>query len=306
MPQSQYLQGGDLAAYGVPTATAAQIGAASTLVDAYLMRPEGLVYDVDGQGLPAWMAALDPVFTLHLSGAIAPGQNVVANFVETAVAASLQPGQVLILDRQSTAPDVSEAVVVLSVSGSAVTLKKVVFEHSGGATADTGLVVEEERVLPNKRPKGRVAHWPVARLLSGKGRYGLGRRSEVSGMMPMEDFSLLSAFKMFGGPPLWELMDVSLIDVEPGGDFWIPAGVFLAYYTRVYLAFVAGYPFAALPPEIKQATATLILNNAASQAMPQTFKSAKAGDTQITKFAATLIDDDTKSMLARYRVRQFI
>lgn len=303
MPQSQYLQSGDYAGYGVSGTSAQQVAAASTLIDAYLMRPEGLVYSVDGNGLPGWMTALDPKFTLQLAAPISPGQNVQATFTNAPMANALQPGTVLILDRATS--NIAEPVVVLSVLNGVVTLQSVSFAHGSNATADAGLVVEEERVLPHGRPKGRVAHWPLVRLISGKGRYGFGRRGSGSAAFPLEEFNLLAVFQKFGGPPQWEQMNVALVGIEPQGDFWIPAGVMLAYYTRVYLAFVTGFPFSALPIEIKQATANLILNNQA-QAIPGNIKSVKAGDTQMTKFAASIIDDDTKAMLNRYRVRQFI
>jgi hypothetical protein len=49
---SSYLSGGDLAAFGVPNATATQVQAASGIVDGFLQRPAGCVYDpVAGQML---------------------------------------------------------------------------------------------------------------------------------------------------------------------------------------------------------------------------------------------------------------
>ncbi len=42
---ASYLQGTDLAAFGVANATATQIAEASLLIDSYLNRPEGLIYD---------------------------------------------------------------------------------------------------------------------------------------------------------------------------------------------------------------------------------------------------------------------
>jgi hypothetical protein len=305
MPQSQYLQSADYANYGVSGTNAQQVAAASVLIDAYLMRPEGLLYSVDGNGLPGWMTAKDPDCTLALAAPISPGQNVPATFTAATqpTAAQLQVGAVLILDRANAG--IAEPVVVASNTNGAVTFQSVSFAHSANATADWGLVVEEERVLPQGRPKGRISHWPLRRLISGKGRYGFGRRGSGSAAFPLEEFNLLAVFQKFGGPPQWEQMNVSLVAVEPQGDFWIPAGIMLAYYTRVYLAFVAGWTYASLPPEIKQATANII-NNTGAQQIPGNIKSIKAGDTQITKFASSVIDDDTKAMINRYRVRQFI
>ncbi len=50
-----YLQSTDLAAFDVPNATAGQIQQASLLIDAFLQRPEGLIYTVDGSGNPLAM-----------------------------------------------------------------------------------------------------------------------------------------------------------------------------------------------------------------------------------------------------------
>lgn len=50
-----YLQNTDLAAFDVPNATSGQIQQASLLIDAYLQRPEGMIYTVDGSGNPLAM-----------------------------------------------------------------------------------------------------------------------------------------------------------------------------------------------------------------------------------------------------------
>lgn len=306
MPQSQYLQGSDLAAYGVATATAQQVQAASITIDTYLGRPEGMVWAPDGTGQPGWMLAKDPVLTLHTVGAISPGLNVQVTAVEASVAATLNPGDVLILDRTSSNPFVAEAVYVVSVTGAVITLNQVQFAHAGGVTMETGMVIVEERVLPSGRPKSRVAHWPVQRIVSGLGRYGFGRRAQGSSGYPLEAFNLLATLQQFGGPPIWEVMNISHVGFEPDGDFWIPAGILLAYYTRIKLAFVCGWPQGALPTWIKQATANVITNTAGAAGMPPSIKTAKAGDTQLTRWAASQIDDDTKAMIQRYRVRDFI
>ncbi|HEY1772432.1 MAG TPA: hypothetical protein VGH91_04490 [Gammaproteobacteria bacterium] len=305
MPQSQYLTGGDLAAYGVAGATTQQVCTASVLVDTYLLRPEGMVWAPDSSGRPGWMVAKDPVLTLHSAGAISPGLNVQVPVVETNVAPMLQPGDVMILDRQSTGPFVGETVVVGSVINGIITLNQVLYAHSGGVTLETGMVIVEERVLPSGRPKSRVAHWPVARMVSGLGRYGFGRRSQGSSGYPLEAFNLLATLQQFGGPPIWEQMDVTHMGIEPEGDFWIPAGILLAYYTRVKLAFVCGWPVGALPSWVKQAVANVIINTGATIGMPPNIKLAKAGDTQLTRWASSNIDEDTKAMIQRYRVRDF-
>ena len=76
MPSS-YLTSADYPNYGLPASTtAAQVTTASTLIDLYLKRPEGLVWLPDGSGAPGWMAALSPTQSFTATGPIAPGNNV--------------------------------------------------------------------------------------------------------------------------------------------------------------------------------------------------------------------------------------
>lgn len=304
MPQSSYLASGEYTSYGLSASTtAAQVAVASGIIDAYLMRPEGLVWSPDAAGAPGWMASLDPKFTLTLAADVAPGANVTVTVTSAGFANSIKPGEVLILDRSNA--NAAEAVVVTSVTGASMVLEQISFAHSAGAKLDAGMVIVEERVLPHGRPKGRVAHWPVARLFSGVGRYGYGRRSQGSSGMPVDEYNLMATMSAFGGPPLWELMTISAVGIEPEGDFWIPAGRLLAYYTRVKLWHVCGWPVGSVPTAIKLACANIINTNGAMTGIPAGLKTAKAGDTSLTRFAASQMDDDTRAMLERYKVRQF-
>lgn len=304
MPQSSYLQSGDYANYGVTGTTAAQVGTASTIIDAYLSRPEGLVWTSDASGAPGWMAALDPTLTLTTGpSSIAPGLNVAVTVTSAAVAKAIRAGDVLVLDRSNNAA--AETVVVVSVTGASVVLAQVLFAHAGGVTLEAGMMVVEEKVMPAGRAKSRLSHWPVAKLVSGMGRYGFGRRSQTNGNYPSEVLNLLSTVSALGGPPQWESVSVDAIGVEPAGDFWMPAGMLVAYYTRVKLAFVCGWPQAAIPPQIKQACANIIISTGATTGLPPGIKSAKAGDTQLTRFAATQMDDDTRALIERFKARLF-
>ena len=49
---------------------------ASAIVDNYLKRPEGLLYQIDSTGKPAYMKALTPSMQFKAPGGIAPGTNV--------------------------------------------------------------------------------------------------------------------------------------------------------------------------------------------------------------------------------------
>lgn len=301
MPSS-YLQPGEYAAYGLPSSTAAgDVAQASTLIDAFLGRPEGLVWAPDGAGLPCYMAGLVGMgMALTAPGAISPGQSVAVPV--TGPGAAAQVGDVLILDRATSG--LTEAVTVISSTPTSVTLRSVANAHGGGALLEAGLVIQEQKMLPANRPLTMLAQTPVARILSGTGRYGYARRGDM-GVSSIDDFNLLAALSHFGGPPVWEVFDPAGTDVDPiTGQLWVPAGIMLAYYTEVRVRYVAGFSAAGLPPEVKMATARTVqaLANAPSLGA---VKSYKAGGYAVENFASTLLSDDLKAQLQRYMARAF-
>lgn len=301
MPSS-YLTSDDFATYGLPSTTSvAQVTAASTLIDMYLKRPEGLVWVPDGTGAPGWMAALSPSQSFTLGAAIAPGQNVVVPLVGGV--AALLVGDVIVLDRADSA--IGEPVAIVSISGQNVTLQSVVFAHAQGATADKGMTIKQHKFMPDGRPVTNLAFTPVARLIAGQGRYGYGRRG-ASSRYQVDEFNLLASLSHFGGPPVWEFFPI----INTGVDFetgmvWVPAGVMLAYYSEINLWYVAGFPAAGLPGAIKAACANVIMAQAMIPQIGATKKYA-AGDTSIERFAASVLDEDTKAMLAPYRAKLFV
>lgn len=303
---SAYLAADDLALYGVANATSQQIAQGSSLVDAYLKRPEGLVWSPDSQGLPCFMAALSPMLSLKLNSGISPGANVAVEF--SGPASMLQVGDVVILDRANA--NSVEACVIASTSGPsgnpAITLQSVINAHDAQATADTGLVIEEQKYMPDSRPITFASRAPLMRVISGTGRYGYGRRGDAANYN-MEQFNLLAAVSKFGGPPAWELMTTSLDnswDVNTG-QVWIPSGIMLAYYSEVKLRYVAGFPASSVPGAVKQACAMLIQ---AAVNVPNlgNVKMYKAGDTQIENWAASFLSDDIKMALQPYMARLFV
>lgn len=302
---SIYLQDTDLALYGVGSASNAQVVQASALIDAYLQRPEGLIWSPDSQGMPCDMAALSPSLSFTLAGDIAPGSNVVVSL--SGPVNALQVGDVLVLDRAN--PSLKEACVVASTTGPnnalQITLSSVTNAHAAAATADLGLVIEEQKYLPAERPITSVSRAPLLRIVAGVGRYGYARQGEAQNYN-MDQFNLLAAVSRFGGPPAWEIFNPLMggFDIQTG-QVWIPAGVMLAYYTEVKLRYVAGFQYSNLPSSVKMACAQLI-QALAERPQLGNVKSYKAGDTQITNFAATLLDDDAKTNLNAYRARLFV
>lgn len=303
-----YLQVGDGATYGIPNVTSAQLQQASAQIDAYLGRREGLVWVPDGNGAPAYMGRALPELTLTLNGAINPGTNVTAILIGPTQ--MIQAGAVLIAD--SGTPSITEALVVQSVTGQSVVFNAVQFAHANGATLQTGLTIVEQRTMPQNRPLTMVSRTPVTRVLSGVGRYGYMRRGEDS-VGSIDTYNLLAVMSKFGGPPAWEPWTPQANSIDPQtGQIWVPAGVLLAYYTEVRIHYVAGWAYASIPQEIRQACANIANNIINTAGVPGTMQKVAAGDTSFQRFNvqpqklnSLLIDDDTKALLEPYRVRIF-
>jgi len=303
---SQYLTLSEAPVYGLKSVTDAQISQASTLIDAYLKRPEGLVWAPDSTGTPCYMTTPVAQASFTLAQAIAPGATVPVTL--TGPTGILAVGDVLILDRKNTA--LTEACVVATTVGAtnqlSITFQNVLNAHAQGATVELGLVIEEQKYMPSNRPLTFLSRTPLMNVTSGVGRYGYGRRGD-SANYNMEQFNLLAAVNKFGGPPVWELFQSSLSsswDVQTG-QVWVPAGIMLAYYSEVKLRYVAGFPAGSIPASVKFACARLIQ---AMQATPSTgnTKSLKAGDTSQAMFTASVLDEDTKASLQPYAARLFV
>lgn len=301
MPSS-YLQSGEYATYGIPSSTtAAQVTQASSLIDGYLSRSEGLIWVPDANGNPCYMSAMTPIITMTSTGSIAPGQNV--NVTVTGGIQTIQSGLVAILDRAN--PELTEACIVNSITGNVIQLTNVQFSHAPNCLLEFGMVIFEEKQMPTGRPLSVVSKTPVQIVLAGQGRYGYPRRGN-SGVYAVNEYNLMAAITKFGGPPIWEIFNQTLISIDPNtGELWAPAGILLAYYTEIRWSYIAGYQYASLPSQIKQACANLV-NAANNMPMNGSIKMQRAGDTAIERFGATYFDQDTKAMLDPFRARLFV
>lgn len=302
---SIYLQPGDYAAWGVPEANSSQVQRASTLVDAYLERPEGLIYATDAAGAPAYMAALAPASALGawtIGGAISPGRNVVVPFQAATLGLPDLIGEVLVLDRDDA--DRCEAVAITGMDQQAgtVTLDRVAFPHSSGTTAETGLCIVEERSMPSKRSVTRASRSPIARLIAGVGRCSYGRRSDqVAGAFA--DVNLLSMGAAFG-PPAWLPFDVTQASISVAtNEIWVPASIMAAYYSEVRIRYVAGFPAGAVPNVVKKATADIVGKFANFSDADPMFKIVQAGGTRLERWTESNLDTDTKALLEPFRLK---
>ena len=303
---AQYLQGADLTAFGVPNATGPQIQQASSQIDVFLQRREGLLWAPDASGNPCYMEGLSAALTLTLQSSINPGTSVVATLQGPTV--GLQIGAVLVADIQT--PAATEALVVQAITGQQVTFAAVKFAHAANAQLSAGLTIVEQRTMPQDRPLTMLAKTPVMNVLSGVGRYGYMRRgSDAIGSI--DTYNLLAVMSKFGGPPAWEPFTPQANSIDPQtGQLWVPAGVLLAYYTEVRVHYVAGWTYASLPADVKQACANIINNIVDTAGVPGTMQRVQTGAAAMQRFASQggalsslVLDDDTKMLLAPYRAR---
>lgn len=295
-----YLSLDDAAAYGVPKATAAELTQASSLIDAYLKRRDGLLYGVDATGNPAYMARKTATATLQAPNGIPAGVGVSVALSGPVTAVSV--GDVLLVDRATAA----EALLVTALNGASVTFARVDNAHAAGCALEAGLLVVEERTLPDSRPLTLLSYPPVARLLSGLGRYGYTRRSVMNELL-VEEYNLLATMSHFGGPPQWEPFPVDNAGFDRDtGRIWIPSGALLAYFTDIRVQYVAGYSYASLPDPIKSACANVV---AAFENFPElngNIRRFQAGQQVAERFADQVLDADTKTLLDPWCARTFI
>lgn len=297
---SNYLEGVE-GLYGLPTPLPAGVAEqASAIVDSEIKRPEGLIYVNDKNGNPAYMKALMPVFTYQISAGVAPGALVTVTVTPPNVRPDML-GEVLVLDRGN--PDLVEAVVVVGTAGNnQITLAAVQNTHAANVKMDMGLVITEERSVPAKRSIVRYSRFPCPMILSLMGRYAYGRRSDQS--MGGVDANLLASVQQFGGAPVWTPITISNASwSDATGEIWIPSGNLLAYYSDVKIKYVAGFPIA--PDPVVRGTAAIAQSLIATTSMGGGIKAIQAGDTRITRFGATNVDENTRSLLEPYKARLF-
>lgn len=255
----------------------------------------------DYLGQPAYMVGLDPTASFTSASSISSGTLVPVTVTGAPVNRSLV-GEVLILDRAN--PASLEAVTIFDANPTTgvLILQSVTTSHTGPVTMELGLTISEERALPANRSQTRVSRFPVYRIQSAFGRYGYGRRgNQISGQM--QEFNLLATISSFGGPPVWQPIDTTQIDINSAtGELWVPAGLLLAYYSEVRLRYIAGWSQSAVPPVIKQAVANII---SAFGDTPTTanIRSISAAGISMSRQSASFLDDDTKHMLEPYKAR---
>jgi len=297
MPNA-YLSPDEYATYGLDgDTTAADVINASAVVNSHTMRVEGLVWMPDSRGLPCYMAGLTPTASYTLPVALTGGVAATFAFPAAGAGASNLLNEILIVDRANTGAVEALVITGVDTAHATITVAPPVNNHAIGATLELGMTIVEERAIAPKRSQTRVTRWPVARLLSGCGRYSYGRRSDqVAGLY--NDVNLIAAVQTFGGPPQWIPFDIRQADISIAtGEVWVPAGLLLAYYTDVRLRYVAGYPASGVPQAVKQATANIVRNAKNAEFAPPNFKVFQAGGTKVERWSSSDLDEDTKRLL---------
>ncbi len=298
---STYFSGEDALNFGVPDATQAQVLQASSIIDGFLLRREGLVWNQDFLGNPCYMEGLSPLLTIKTQNQILPGMSVTVSYIGPDLNSS-HVGDVLVIDRSDSTK--TESCVIQSIGVGTVTLELVKSQHDALSSLDLGLVILEQFDLPSNRSVGRLARFPNIKLLSGMGRYSYGRRSDqIRGNFA--EFNLLATVQTFGGPPQWVPFSVNQVDINHAtGEIWVPSGILLSCFSDVKVRYVAGWSSDNLPWQIKQACAQIIL---ATKDIPLT-ASVKGIRDQTTglsvdRFTSSLLSNDVKSLLYPFRAR---
>lgn len=301
MAASTYLTGPpDYDTYGCPLANPSNVLRASLLIDHFLHRPEGCIWAPDANGQPAYMLAMTPSLVFSTVDPILAGLDVVVPLPDYVGDRDSLVGETVVLDRLS--PTLVETCVVKAVASEQMTLKAVQFNHlgtTGSITMEFGLAVTEERSLPSQRAYTRLSQWPIAKLLSGLGRYSYGRRSDQS-LGTFYDVNLLATAAVFGGAAPWCSFEVPSSSLNPhSGDLWVPAGMLLSYYTDVKMRYLSGWSATGLPTPIKVACGTIV---SALEAAPMGSQIRKFNSGKLTteRFADTVLDHDIKQMLRPY------
>lgn len=261
----------------------------------------------DYAGLPCYMAGLSPSITLKLSGPISPGTNVVVPIVGAGMFSTFGAvGDVAIVDRSSAnggQTGVVEACAISAVTATSITFASVANSHSTGATLEFGMVIREQKMLPAKRSIVRVGSWPLNRIHSVVGSYRYGRRNQQSAGT-YDDVNLLAIMQTFGGPPAWSAVNVTAGDYSTiTNEIWVPTGVLIAPFTDVRIFYVAGFSQANIPAIVKQVCASAILAKISTDGIGGGVKMARAGDTALSFFNNSVLDDDMRQQLEQYKAR---
>lgn len=154
----------------------------------------------------------------------------------------------------------------------------------------------ERNRLPDGLPVTRTSYTPLAvpqgqstPFVSVRARHGIPRGPNA--------LTLAEMVAPFGGPPAWIDLDPAQVEYDAAtGEIWLPSGIFGVPFTDVELTYTAGYT--AAPEPVKLACAQIIRN---IESHPTANVSgAQLDRLQLEYFAGSLLDEDTRRLLAPY------
>lgn len=302
---SEYLSATEYADYGLPTTTTAvQVRTASSLLNAYLGRPEGLLWAADAFGCPCYMPGLTPSLSLRAVTVVSEGTDVVVT-LPYAVSPSLV-GEAVVIDRASDA--LREACLVTAVDGKTITLDTVTFAHAAGASVETGLVLAERLSFGFSVGAAFLSRHPVVQVLGacarrdGRDRKGprLSDQSQFRRSVYAEsDFGSLPDFASSANPSLVTFIPPDGYRVDPATGEMTFLATTRSQELRV--SYLAGYAPDCIPSAIKAATAALVAADNEYSDLPHGAKLLKAGDTTIERFDGSVLSDDILRQIAPFK-----
>lgn len=296
-----YLDPSEYADFGVAGMTDDKIENACLVVDAYLSRPEGLTYTTDMEGYPLCMSRKLPEASFRFRADVSPGSDVAVSISSGPI---LVAGSALVLDRLT--PSSAETVFVKQViDTNNVILANVTKAHAALSPIEAGMVVENTLNVPKGRFFVTLPASPLRRLVSAVGRIGYSRRGDMQGTLSATAYGMLTSVSQFGGAPLWQLINVAASDIElEKNQVWTPMGLLMTPYSEVRMAYIAGYPESNVPVAVKRAVASLAKAIAESPAS-SSVSVFKAGEVQMERFVASVLDEDLRMMLSPYRANVY-
>lgn len=296
-----YLSADDYETYGLATTTAdADVVTASALLNAYLGRPEGLIWTADADGRPVCMAAKAPTLTLKCISAVALGRGVQVNLPYTIDHSYV--GEVVILDRASEV--LREACVVTAIDGDCITLASVRYNHAADVTLETGLLIRERLTFGFAKAAAFLSRTPVTCILSICTRRDARDRR---GPALSDANHLAHGGNDYGQGCVAELVSMTnpaaVSFIAPGDYVLNPASGELALHvlsrnldTRV--SYLSGFPEGGLPDFVKIACAQIVTAMQDTEDLPGNARIYQAGDTKIEQFTSSAVSDDIQMMLS--------
>jgi len=152
----------------------------------------------------------------------------------------------------------------------------------------------ERNRLPEGRPITRASVTPLA-IAGGATTPFVSLRARYASLRGPDATTLAGFLEAFGGPPAWVDLDPAQTDYNAAtGEIWLPTGIFGALYSEVEMTYTAGY--AEAPEGAKLACAQIIRNMESHPAV--NVRTAQLDRLQLEYFAASLLDEDTRRLLA--------